>query len=63
MVQQLSSHILLQQPGVHWFRSPVWTWHCLASHARRPTYKVEEDWQQMLAQGLIFLKKKKKKER
>ena len=33
VTQRLSSHILLWQPGVRWFRSRVWTRHCSASHA------------------------------
>ena len=33
VAQQLSSHNLLWQPGVRWFRSQVRTWHHLASHA------------------------------
>ena len=33
VAQRLSSHVLLQQPGVRWFSSQVRTWHHLASHA------------------------------
>ena len=33
VVQWLSSHIQLRQPGVHQFRSRVQTWHPLAPHA------------------------------
>ena len=33
VVQQLSVHVPLQPTGVHWFRSRVWTWHSLTSHA------------------------------
>ena len=33
VAQWSSSHVPLQQPGVHQFGSPVWTWHCLAGHA------------------------------
>ena len=33
VVQQLSSHIPLQWPGVHWFGSQVQTWPHLARHA------------------------------
>ena len=33
VVQQLSSHIPLWWPGVHWFGSWVQTWHRLARHA------------------------------
>ena len=33
VAQRLSSHVPLRWPGVHWFRSWVWTWHHLASHA------------------------------
>uniref|UniRef100_A0A9L0IBN0 ADF-H domain-containing protein n=1 Tax=Equus asinus TaxID=9793 RepID=A0A9L0IBN0_EQUAS len=33
VVQRLSSHVLLRRPGVHRFRSRVWTWHQFASHA------------------------------
>ena len=45
VVQQLSSHVPLWQPGVHWFGSWVWTYTMLVKSCcgRRPTYKVEED--------------------
>ena len=33
VAQQLSAHIPLQWPGVHWPESQVWTWHRLGSHA------------------------------
>ena len=33
VAQWLSSHVPLQQPGVHRFGSWVWTWYSLASHA------------------------------
>ena len=33
VVQWLSLHVPLWQPGLHWCRSRVWTWHCLACHA------------------------------
>ena len=33
LAQQLSAHILLWWPRVHWFGSRVCTWHSLASHA------------------------------
>ena len=33
VAQWLSSQVLVRQPGVRQFRSPVRTWHHLASHA------------------------------
>ena len=52
VAQWLSAHVPIQRPGVRWFRSRVQTWHCLESHAVvGPTYKVEEEWAGMLAQG------------
>ena len=45
VVQQLSSHALLQGLRVCWFRSRVWTYTLLMKPYcdKRPTYKVEED--------------------
>ena len=41
----VSSHILLQRPGVCRFGSQVWIYALLVKpcFGRRPTYKVEED--------------------
>ena len=33
VAQQLSAHVLLRLPRVHWFGSWVRTWHHLASYA------------------------------
>ena len=45
VTQWLSLHVPLQWPGVHWFRSRVWTYAPLGKPCcgRHPTYKVEED--------------------
>ena len=44
VVQWLSSHILLQQPGVHQFGSRVQTYALFVKPycGRHPTYKIEE---------------------
>ena len=45
MVEQLSSHVPLRQPGVCWLGSWVGTYALLGKpcSGRHPTYKVEED--------------------
>ena len=76
MAQQLNPHVPLWRPGVRWFRSQVWTYRPLGKPCcgRCLTYKVEQEWAWMLAQGqsssrkrglaadvssgLIFLQKK-----
>ena len=59
VAQWLSSHVLLQQPGVHRFGSQVWTWHHLASHAVVGIPHIKR--RRMgtdVSSGPIFLKKK-----
>ena len=53
VVQWLNLYALLQWPGVCWFGSPVQTYTPLIKlcWGRHPTYKIEERWAQMLAQG------------
>lgn len=33
LAEWLSSHALVQRPGVHQFGSWLWTWHCSSGHA------------------------------
>ena len=48
-----------QWPGVRRPGSRVRTWHHLACHGRHPTYKVEEDGQDV-SSGPGFLSKKRR---
>ena len=58
VAQQLSVHILLQQPGVCQFGSRVLTWHCLASHAVVGVPHIEQRKMGMdVSSGPVFLSK------
>ena len=61
VVQRLSSHIPLQWPGIHQFRSQVQTWHRLASHAVVGVPHIK--WKKMgtdVSSGPVFLSKKRR---
>ena len=61
VAQWLSSHVLLRRPRVGWFRSPVWTWHRLASHAVAGVPHIK--WRKMgmdVSLGPVFLSKKRR---
>ena len=61
MVQWLSLHVLLWRPGVCQFRSRVWTWHRMSSHAVAGVPHVK--WRKMgtdVSSGPVFLSKKRR---
>ena len=61
MEQWLSSHILLQLPGVCWFGSQVWTWHHLSSHAVVGVPRIKQRKMGMdVSLGPVFLSKKRR---
>ena len=61
VAQQLSSHVLLWQPGVHQFRSRVQTWHRMASHAVAGIPHIKERKMGMdVSSGPVFLSKKRR---
>ena len=61
VAQLLSSHVPLWRPGVHRFRSRVWTWHCLASHALAGVPHIKQRKMDMdVSSGPVFLSKKRR---
>ena len=61
VAQGLSSHVLLQRPGLGWFGSWVRTWHRLASHAVVGVPHMK--WRKMgtdVSSGPVFLSKKRR---
>ena len=62
VVQQLSLHILLQWPRVHWFGSWVQTDAPLGKPycGRRPTYKKKRKMGTDVTSGPVFLSKKRR---
>ena len=61
VAQRLSVYVPLWWPGVHQFRSQVWTWHCLESHAVVGIIHImQRKMGTDVSSGPVFLSKKRR---
>ena len=66
MAKWLSSHTLLQRPGVSRFRSRAWTWHRSSGHAEAASHTAQPEALMTRIYNYVlggFGEKKKKKKR